>query len=35
MPLDHLENKDSVLQQITEVIREYDQGQSEDWEMPF
>jgi hypothetical protein len=24
-----------VLQQITEVIRKYDEGQSEQWDMPF
>ena len=35
VPQHHLETKDSVLQQITEVIREYDEGQSEEWEMPF
>ena len=35
VPQHNLENKDSVLHQITEVIREYDQGQSEQWEMLF
>ena len=34
-PQHNLENKDSALKQITEVIREYDEGQSEEWEMPF
>ena len=31
----NLENKDSLLKQFTEVIREHDQGQSEQWQMPF
>jgi hypothetical protein len=35
VPQHNLEDKDLVLQQITEVIREYDQGQSEEWDMPF
>ena len=35
VPQHNLENKDSVLRQITEVIREYDEGQSEEWDMPF
>jgi hypothetical protein len=35
VPQHNLGSKDSVLQQITEVIREYDQGQSEQWDMPF
>ena len=35
VPQHNLENKDSVLKQITEIIREYDEGQSEKWDMPF
>jgi hypothetical protein len=35
VPQDNLENKDAVLQQITAVIREHDQGQPEQWGMPF
>ena len=35
VPQHNLENKDSVLLQVTEVIREYDEGQWEQWEMPF
>ena len=35
VPQHNLENKDSVLKQITEVIREYDHGHPEQWEMPF
>jgi hypothetical protein len=35
VPQHNLESKDSVLQQITEIIREYDEAQSEQWEMPF
>ena len=35
VPQHNLDDKDSVLQQITKVIREYDEGQSEQWEMPF
>ena len=34
-PQRNLETKDSVLKQVTEVIREYDEGQSEEWDMPF
>jgi hypothetical protein len=35
VPQHNLENKDSVLQQITEVVREYGEGQPEEWDMPF
>jgi hypothetical protein len=35
VPQRNLGNNDSVLQQITEVIREYDERQSEEWDMPF
>jgi hypothetical protein len=35
VPQHNLGSKDSVLQQITELTREYDQGQSKDWDMPF
>jgi hypothetical protein len=34
-PQHNLESKDVVLQQITEIIREYDEGQSAEWDMPF
>ena len=34
VPQHNLESKDAVLQQITEVIREYDEGQSAEGEMP-
>ena len=34
-PQRNLENKDSGLEQIAGLIREYDEGQSEQWEMPF
>ena len=34
-PQRNLDRKDSVLQQIIEVIREYDEGQSEQCDMPF
>ena len=35
VPQHNLENKDSVLQEMTEVIQEYDHGQAEQWEMRF
>jgi hypothetical protein len=35
VPQHNLESKDVVLQQITEIIREYDEGQSAEWDMPF
>lgn len=34
-PQHDLNSRDSVLIQITEAIREYDNGQSEEWEVPF
>lgn len=34
-PQHNLNGKDDVLKQITEAVREYDRGQSEEWEMPF
>lgn len=34
-PQHNLDSRDSVLTQITEAIREHDNGQSEEWEMPF
>jgi hypothetical protein len=34
-PEHKLDNRDAVLTQVTEAIREYDNGQSEEWEVPF
>lgn len=34
-PLKNLDSKEAVLKQMAEAIREYTQGQSEEWDLPF
>jgi hypothetical protein len=34
-PVHKLDNRDAVITQLTEAIAEYDNGQSDEWEVPF